>query len=524
MMGLAVILIAAAAAHAVAKATRLPVIPLLLLGGLALAAIGVSPPAGLLRGVLELGLVVLVFAAGVELTPRRVGRRTRAVLVVGLSQFLLLGAGGWVVARLLGFDARASLFMASALAASSTLVVVGLLKQRQQMFESFGRLVTGILLLQDAGIVAALVILDRIHDGPVAIASALASTAAMGLLAWAGQRWVVPWIALHSKYDDERLLLWVLALLFSTCGLAIVLHVPLVAGAFIAGVTLSGFPMNGLVRGILSSLTDFFLAVFFVALGAIIVIPPPSYLLPGLVLSGFLILATVPLVAVIAERAGLSTRSAIESGLLLSQTSEFSLVIALHGVAAGVLTEAMFSLIALITVGTMTVTPFISNQKVTDWFVRLDPRRRWRREPPIARSGHILVLGLGTAGEQTMQWLIDHDWEVVVVDEDSGVIANLTNHGIPAFQADGSNPEFLAHVHARDADTVLCLLPRLTDAERVLAYMRGSPARVIVRVFEPSAGVRVESLGGLAVVTADAGADRFGAWFTQNRDNLVPES
>lgn len=528
MTGLAAILIAAAAAHALARATRIPVIPLLLLGGLALTGGGVAPPPEMLHAGVEMGLIVLVFAAGVELTPRRIGRRSRAVMTVGISQFLLLSAGGWVVAMLLGFDATASLFIGGALAASSTLVVVGLLKKRQQMFESFGRLVTGILLLQDAGIVATIVVLDQIDDGPMAMATSLASAAAMGVLAWAGQRWVVPWIALHARYDDERLMLWVLTVLSCACGMAWLLNVPLVAGAFIAGVTLSGFPMNGLVRGILNSLTDFFLAVFFVALGAVLTIPPGSYVLPGVILSAFLILATVPLVTVIAERAGLSTRSAIEGGLLLSQTSEFSIVIALQGLAAGALTGEMFSLIALITVGTMTVTPFISNPLVTDWFVRLDPRRLWHRKPPEARSGHVLVLGLGTAGQQVLQWLVDHGRDVVVVDEDSGVVAGVAKRGIPAFQADGSNPDILAQLHAREAKTVLCLLPRLQDAERVLEHLSGSPARVVVRVFEPWEGERIARAGGVPVVTAAAGADRFDAWFAQNRDRLAgggsPES
>jgi CPA2 family monovalent cation:H+ antiporter-2 len=421
----------------------------------------------------------------------------------------------------LGFDATASLFIGGALAASSTLVVVGLLKKRQQMFESFGRMVTGILLLQDVGIVTTIVVLDRIDDGPAAIALSLASAATMGGLAWAGQRWIVPWIATHTRYDDERLMLWVLAVLSCACGLAWLLGVPLVAGAFIAGVTLSAFPMNGLVRGILNSLSDFFLAVFFVALGAFITIPHGSFVLPGLILSAFLILATVPLVAVIAERAGLSTRSAIESGLLLSQTSEFSLVIALQGLASGALNEEMFSLIALMTVGTMTVTPIISAPRVTDWFVRLDPRRFWRRVPPVARSGHVLLIGLSTAGEQVLQWLTDHDREVVVVDEDSGVVARLTKRGIAAFQADGSSPDILSQLHARNADAVVCLLPRLQDAERVLAYLSGSPARAVVRVFEPWEGERIERLGGMPVVTAEAGANRFEAWFDQNREHLT---
>ena len=132
------------------------------------------------------------------------------------------------------------------------------------------------------------------------------------------------------------------------------------------------------------------------------------------------------------------------------------------------------------------------------------------------------MLGLGTAGQQVLQWLVDHDHEVVVVDEDAGVVARLSSRGIPAIQADGSDLTVLGRVHAREAVTVVCLLPRRQDFERVLVHLAGSGARVIVRVFEPADAVRVERLGGVPVVTADVGADRFCNWFLQNRDNLQP--
>jgi monovalent cation:H+ antiporter-2, CPA2 family len=85
MAGLALLLVGAAISVGVAKWLRLPSIPLLLVTGVAMSFSGLLPPATLLADVLLLGLTVLVFVAGVELNPRRVGRQRRVALRVGVA-------------------------------------------------------------------------------------------------------------------------------------------------------------------------------------------------------------------------------------------------------------------------------------------------------------------------------------------------------------------------------------------------------------------------------------------------------
>jgi monovalent cation:H+ antiporter-2, CPA2 family len=515
MSGLTALLVAAAIAYGMARALRLPVIPLLVVAGFALAAIGLAPQDELLPTVVEVGLVFLVFAAGVELAPSRVARRGRAALVVGAAQFAVLGAGGWLVARLLGFENLTALFIALALAASSTLVVIGVLKQRQQMFEPYGRLVTGVLLLQDAAVIGLLVALDAWPRGSEAVITGVGGTMALAGMAVILQQKVIPRLAARP-IDEEGLLLAALALLAIAVGFGAWFGLPLVAGAFFAGFALSGFPVSGLVRGFLSSLSDFFFALFFVALGALLVIPTLDLLLAGFALGVFLVVATVLVVALTAERAGLSTRSAVESGLLLSQTSEFSLVIALHAWITGLLDAEVFSMLALLTVATMALTPALSADRVTRAIVRMDPRRRWRRPPQLAASGHVLFVGLGTAGERVLRPLLERGRQVLVIDEDAGVIRSLQSRGIPALQGDGSSIETLKRCHARHAAAVVCSLPRTEQAERVARHLQGSPARVIVRVFDPADGSRFSELGAVSVVTATAAAERFMAWAGEN--------
>lgn len=515
MIGLTALLVAAALAHGLAKLTRLPVIPWLVVAGFGVMALGGAPEGRVLASMVELGLVFLVFAAGVELTPRRMARQGRAVLWVGGVQFLLLGGGGWLWARWLGFEVETAAFIALALAASSTVVVVGVLKQRQQLFESFGRLVTGVLLLQDAAVVLLLVALAKWTEGWAALGGALMGTAGLGVLAWAAQRWVMPWLV-RQGLDEEGLLVGVLALLAVGCGAAAWLGVPWVAGAFMAGVALSGFPMNGLVRGFLTSLTDFFLALFFVALGGLLVMPSGELWLAGLVLSAWVVLGTVPVVAWVAERVGLSTRAAVETGLLLAQTSEFSLVIALYAWMAGLIEAEVFSMLVLMTVGTMALTPAWSHGRVVDRLVKMDPRRWRRRRGEVARSGHVVFTGIGTAGERVLRGLLDQGQEVLVLDEDAGVVAGLMERGVPAWQADGSSEEVLARVNARRARAVVCSLPRQAQAERVARYLRGSGVPVIVRVFDPADGARLAELGATPVVTSTAAVEKFMGWARQN--------
>ncbi|MFW6060210.1 MAG: cation:proton antiporter, partial [Phycisphaeraceae bacterium] len=272
-MTLTTILAAAALALGLARWRRLPSVPLLIVAGIVLDGLGLLPERETLTNILLLGLAFVVFFVGSELDPRRVGGQARAAIGVGVAQFLLLGAIGFGVMRAAGFDWLTALYVALAITASSTLVVVTVLRQRQEFFEPFGRLVVGVVLVQDLLVVLLLPVLARVAGGPMEMVEGVAGT--LGLVALAGVcvRWVSPWLLVRMKLDEESLLLAVLAILFVFIGLAHWLALPEVTGAFLAGVALSGFPVRGLVRGQVTSLADFFLAVFFVALGGLVSFP-----------------------------------------------------------------------------------------------------------------------------------------------------------------------------------------------------------------------------------------------------------
>ncbi|MEX2528180.1 MAG: cation:proton antiporter [Gemmatimonadota bacterium] len=509
MMALAALLVAAAAGHGISHLFRIPAIPMLVLSGLALSFVGVVPPQ-FLEDALIVGLTFLVFLAGLELNPQRVGRQRRAALQVGLVQFLVLGGAGFAAGITLGFQIQTSLYLALALSASSTLVVVRTLQRRRQLFEPFGRMVLGVLLLQDLLIVCLIPVAVLFPQGARAVGIGLLGTLGMGLLTGVVLRWVAPFLIRSVREDGETLLLAVLALLFGFLGIAQLAGLPLVVGAFFAGVSVSGFPVNGLVRGQLAPVSDFFSALFFTALGASLVLPSVQVLAQGAGLSLLVVLITPPVVAFMAERAGFSARPGIFSGFLLAQTSEFSLVVGLQGMVAGHITPDVFTVIVLVTLITMTLTPFLASDRLTWRLLDYHPGRRPPDLDPPPRD-HVVLIGAGSNGQALLEELALGGREVVVVEDDPAIIDFLEESGFRTVRGDATDFEVLRKAGVEEAHLVVSTVPRPEDIGPLLDKGRQIP--IVARVFNVEDAEWVKERGGEPVLFSDAAADDFLEWY-----------
>ncbi len=520
MSGICILLVAAAIAFGLAKLLHLPPIPLLILVGAGIHGLAnfwqIEVPEDLIGEMMEIGLAMLVFTAGVDLSPRRMLGRTRAIIIVATVQFFILGLAGVLTAFALGYDLTIALYLGCALSASSTLVVVRHLQRRRQMFEPFGRLVLGVLLVQDLFIILIMVALLKAPDGALESFFALTRAVGLGFVAIGIHRWFVPWITHRLKLDDEELMLGALGILFAFSGLAYLLKLPFLVGAFFAGFSISAFPMNGLVRGMLGSLSSFFLALFFIGVGASLTLPQGDMLWHSLIFIIVLIVVTVGLVSVVGEAVGYSTRASIEAGILLSQTSEFSLLLALTGMASGQISAELFSMITLITVSTMTLTPLISREKVAWSLMKLHPRYRRGEVDCENLHDHAVLLGYGRAGRQTLQVFKEHGIPAIVIDDDAAVIRKLIARDVHCIQGDGSDKHMLARANCREAKVVICSMRRTRDSKIALDYLKKYPTKVFIRTFEPEETEFVKSSGGTPIETARASAHGMIAWLDVN--------
>lgn len=518
MVPLALLLIAAAAAHGVARWTDAPPVPLMVVAGALLSMAGlVSGPGA--QELLVLSLTVLVFTAGTSLEPSPAHAQRRTALRIGVLQFLVLGSLGLAATFALGYGTVAALHLAVALAASSTLVGVRYLQRRRELFEPYGRLVVGVLLLQDLLVVLLLPVLNSVGADPGDLLRPLGGTVALVVGAYLARRLLGPRLVDRLELDSETWLLVFLAILFLFVAAARALDVPAVTSAFLAGFSLSRFPLSAVARGQLSSLTDFFSALFFTALGTWVVVPGIREVLHALLLAGLVVVVTPPVVALAAERAGFTARTGLLSGLLLSQTSEFSLVVALEGVAAGIVEPSTLTVLAMVTLLTMTATPLLATDRVAWALVRRHPLRKAHR-PVAAPGGHVLLLGCGSNGMRVLDLLLVEGIDVVVVEQDPAVVSALDEAGVPVLRGDAADPEVLDAAGAARARAVVSTLRRVEDNEAVLAAVRDAP--VLVRTFEESDESWVRERGGEPVSFAEATADDFLDWLAD--EHLASET
>lgn len=519
----ALLLLVAGLAHGLAKWLRLPAVPMLIAGGMAVSLAGLVPEelsftlvaegdSGAMR-LLELGLVFLVFASGVELNPRRFKRYGSTVCWVSAVQFGVAILVGFLCARWMGMGNLEALYVGGGLAASSTLVVLRHLQVRKAMFEPFGRVVTGVLLLQDVAVVLLIVVLAGVGGGVGGSFLDFGQAVMVGGVAWVAQRFLIPSLLSRFKPDEESLLLWMVAVLLTFVGVASWFGLPLIAGAFAGGFVFSAFPLNGLVRGQVSSLVDFFQAMFFVALGALLGVPEWDLWWKAIQFSLIVLVVTPPLVALVAEWRGLNARAAIESGLLLAQTSEYSILLGLGGVALGHVSPETFAVLALATVMTMVMTPVLGRERVVNFLLPFHPLRKKRLDddPP---KGHVLLLGFGSAGMWTVKPLRAQGEEVWVVDDDAVVCRELAKRGISFIRGDGAEEEVLRRAGASQAKLVIASMRRVEDALRVLEHVKGVP--VVARVFEDGDAEMIRKAGGVPVMNSDAAAETFMAWLGAN--------
>jgi CPA2 family monovalent cation:H+ antiporter-2 len=514
MHDVATLLGAAAVAHLLARTWGVPPTPLLLIAGLA-AARTLHLTDAFLEDAVVLGASFLLFTGGMELSGRRVGRQASAAFRVGTSQFVALGLLGFLAGGALGYEPLEAAYLALALTASSTLVGIRLLKRRRQMFEPFGRLVLGVLLLQDLLVLIAIPIVLALAMGNRAGWTGAAGVALLAALTWAARRWVGPQLA-RVEDEPELVLLAALTLLFAFLGIGAWMGIPLVVGAFLAGVALSSFPVDGMVRSVVTPISDFFAAIFFTALGALVVTPTLPQIAQAALLAVGVILVTVPLVTVLAIRSGLSTRPAVEAGLMLAQTSELSLALGLTGMLAGHIRPEVFTVIALVTVGTMLLTPVLSTDRVALGLAHRIPQR----SPGEASSlqDHVLVLGAGSTGSLLLEDLILADCRLVVVDDDPSLAARVREAGIQVVRGNASDPRVLAAAGAGEARLIISTLHHPRDVETLLEMVDDVP--VLVRVFDEPEAEWMRARGGEPVLFHEASAHGLLEWTREESAEL----
>ncbi len=318
-----------------------------------------------IRTVAEIGLILLLFVIGLEIDLRKMASGGAAVLLTGALQVPICIALGLGFFLLLGVGNAphnyALLYLAACMSLSSTLVVVKILNDKFELDTLPGRITLGVLVIQDLWAVAMLAVQPNIlNPNLVPLLGSLWRGAVLVVAGFALAKYALPFLFRTVQKAPELILVSALAWCFFLAAAASLIGLSREMGALIAGVSLSTFPYNVDVVAKAVSIRDFFVTLFFVALGMQITIPSLQVLELSLAASIFVIASRVVVVPILyALRLGL--RTSILPAISLAQVSEFSIVIASLGVTLHQIGQDTLTVVIITFAATSVVSTYMIN-------------------------------------------------------------------------------------------------------------------------------------------------------------------
>jgi len=484
VLNLGWMVIGAACLGVLARRARLPSITAYLVAGLVLGpvtgAMVLTPAIGEIS---EMGVVFLLFLVGLELSLDRIREVGKVAVAAGLAQVVLITAGGYGLCRAMGFPQAESLFLAVALSIGSTVVVVKVLSDKDELDSLHGRIAVGYSLVQDIVVLVILTVLAGLARGRgldagsagVGLAKAVAGMVLLlgGVLA--ASRFALPRIFAWASGSQPTIFIWSLCWCFLMVAAAHACGLSAELGAFLAGLSLAQLPHTHDLQHRIKPLMSLFIAVFFVSLGVGIA---PGEIggawMPAALLSVFVLLGKAAITLAAVARGGYGERTGFLAGVAGAQVGEFSFLFVAMGVSAGMVGGRVAAVVALSGIATIAASSymFLCGDALHRFFRRLGILRVFRApaqdadalEPSLC--GHVIVIGMNTLGRRIAEELHRRGETVLAIDTDPGKLRGLpcrTLHGNIEYRA------VLEEQGLADAKLVVSAM-QIEDTNDLLAY------------------------------------------------------
>lgn len=515
------VFLAAFAGGLAARLLRLPVILGYLAVGMAVGphALGLVENADTIRTLAEFGVVLLLFAVGVEVSFRDLRKLGRVVIAGALAQVILTSGIAFLILLAFGRVPREAVVLGLVISLSSTMVVLKTLSDRGELHSLHGRIITGILLLQDLAFVPMIALLPALGaEG----ASTVLADLGLGLLKAGvvltlavvlGTR-VVP--VLMSRISGlgsrEVFLLTVMAVVFASASLTRSVGLSAALGAFVAGLVLSESDFGHRALAEVVPLRDAFASLFFVSLG---MLTDPVFL-SNHIFEVLLVMALVVFLksavsAALTRSFGYMPHTAVLTGAGLAQIGEFSFILAATASTQGIVGGDLLTLTVVSAVLTMALTPSIlaaASKALDAASLRFQPLRPFHR-PDIEYEGrlpalrdHVIVCGLGRVGSLVAQALADHEVPFIGIDPDPYVVARWKQAGHHALQGASQNSTILEACRVKQARMMVISTgdPVSTQVTAQGALQANAKLDIVARVRWRDEGERLQRMGVTEVV------------------------
>ena len=424
----------------------------------------------------ELGVVMLLFLIGLELSPTTLWRMRNWIVMLGATQ--LLGTAALIVGLLLwalALDLSIALMIGLALALSSTAFAIQLLTSYRVLDTALGQKGFAILLFQDLAVIPILLYVEALAGSGDEAEGAwwIGALLIIGVLV-AGRYLLNPLLRLVANYNSSELM--TAAALLIVLGMALLIEaagLSMGMGAFIAGILLANSSFKHQLETEVEPFKGLLLGLFFIAIGMTLDIGllfDKPLLIIGLAL--LLMTAKTLIVGILAKLAGSPTNDAMRLGLILSQGGEFAFVVMSHAKIAAVIDVDLANTVALIVGLSMAMTSpllVLYNKIITS-------RRGAGAENYDSSWGEsepeVIIAGFGRVGQITGRLLTANGIQFTALDKNAEHIEFVRKFGNKVFFGDATRFGLLETAGIRHARVLLVAIAEEEDALEIIRLVR----------------------------------------------------
>jgi monovalent cation:H+ antiporter-2, CPA2 family len=459
----------------------------------------------------NVGVILLMFTIGVQLSLRDLLRVGRVATLGGAAQVVLTIAIGWLAGTLLGWGWLEALFFGAVISNSSSTVLSKVLAERGESGAVHSQIALAWSTIQDMSTIILVVVLAALAAGGDGMLLDLtwATARAVLFLALIGPVGIrlLPWMferiaALRSR---EIFVVSVAAFALGTAYASTFFGLSLALGAFVAGVVVSESDLSHQIIGEVTPLRDIFAGIFFISIGMLVDLGYVMANLPLVLLAvGLIVVVKGILVTGLALAFRYPVRTAALTGVALAQSAEFSFILARVGVELEAVSQPVFSLMLAAAAFSIVVSPMLhtAGPSIVRQLERYLKEPEFRRlpaggadEPPL--RGHAVLCGHGRVGHVIANAVRRRGFPILVVEQDQRVVSELRDAGVPALLGYAEHPTLIEQMHLEAARVLIVAIPDALAARRIVdAALRINPRlHIVARTHSHEERDRLDQLG-----------------------------
>lgn len=442
----------------------------------------------------NLGIALLLFMVGMELNPSIIKDLGKTSMIAWFFQVLLTGLLWYGIATIMGFETMTSIFLAIGFAFSSTIVVLKLIGDKEEIESTYGRLSIGILIVQDLIVMLLILWMATFKSvsqtsSALVIISLIAKVVGLAVGLYFISRYFIPKITKKIAESQEYLFLFSIGRCFILWAIFYRLGFGIEIGTLVAWITLANSSYRFEITSRIKPLKDFFIVIFFVLLWSHVDFWSihVSMLIPLVVFSLFVLIIKPVITMIILWALGHTRKNNFLTWSALGQISEFSFLIVTMGITSWYIKDptilSMVTLIGLLTIAGSSYF-MIYGDKIYAFIKPVLSFLPWVRNDEHKKTNkknyEIAIFWYGRFGSNIYETLKKTHKDILVIDENPWIIKHLQKNKIPCIYGDISDIDFLEELNFKKSKMIISTVKNFDENMILLKIIKQRHPNLII--------------------------------------------